>query len=373
MLARGLGAILLAVRAAGGQSAAEERLAAIRRLDSALVVRSAAYQAAEEGYYGRIAWVDVREGGMQVRTTGALESRVRAAARAATTALEDRGGSALRARLARRLPTIATDSAAALLGTEWRVWVTPDTGRGMRAARRYATVGRARTGTIAQHLIALAENLALEDADSALTAWLMGARLPLTESPRAQWSDAYVELSATHSSAGRRCAGGDVEACLTSLGLFEGPADRLDAWYPPEDHRGLIVAARVSWPDSTTRALAARCRKSGDAGACAAAARAIPPDRVPLPVSASARQLFVDEVFRSGGPDAYARLIAARGPLRGRFAAAAGVPVDVVAARWRERVLDARPETMRVTPALLLAVVGWCGMFGALGVARRSL
>jgi hypothetical protein len=350
---------------------ADSALRDVHRLDSLYEVRLARLTTLRDSLRRMVGWVEVSSGGLAIRTTPALESRAREAARRAMAAVEARGGDALRSRLARRLPVLATDTTAAMLGTEWVVWLQADTAKRDRNAFTFRSQGPIRADGLVPRFLDLIERFSLDGADSTLTAWLMFDRLPLRDAPHAVWEDAYTEFATTESSRLRACRKGDDEACLTSLGLGRSQQTLLDAWYDPEDYRALVGMAKVR-RDSSDAASAERCRRTALATDCAAAARSIPDFRIPLLLSLPTRQLFVEEVFGAGGPRAYERLVAARGPVREQLAAAAGVPLSGVVSAWRARVLGARPESMMVTPMVALAALVWCCAFTAVALGRRG-
>ena len=101
------------------------------------------------------------------------------------------------------------------------------------------------------------------------------------------------------------------------------------------------------------------------------AAAAIPEDRVPLPLSASARLLFLREILDAGGPQAFDRLVATSGGLRTRLEAASREPIARTVRRWLDRVERSRPERPRVSPQLALASLGWSGALLMLTLNRR--
>jgi hypothetical protein len=183
-------------------------------------------------------------------------------------------------------------------------------------------------------------------------------------------------MATTPSSVAHRCRSGDDEACLTILGLGAAVGPMLETAYGPEDYRALLVGHALRPADTAALESRRRCVRSDDAAACAVAIHAVPPSQIPLPLSADARRLFVDEVFRAGGERAYERLMQARGPLRARFAESAAMPIEQVVARWRDRVLEARPEVMAVRPAVVVAAATWCGILTMAGIGtvrgRRS-
>ncbi len=342
----------------------------IARLDSLRMVRRSAYDSLAHALMNRVEWVEVNVGLFHLRTTAALRDRVRAAAVLATEAVGARGGHALGDRLGRRQPVIGTDSLAIRLGTERVVWFAADTGR-VAWDRRAVATGSASASQIADHLVNFAERVALEGADSTLGAWLMVQTVPLQEPARADWTRAYTEIATVRSAVMRRCRTGDAGACLSALGL-QSTENRLTAWYDASDYRALFSLVSVHSDDSAGVAAAARCRRTGDADACVTAARAISQTSVPLPASALARRLFLDDVLRAGGSDAYARLMTARGSIEERLTAAAGLPLERVVGQWRDHVAAARPEAARVSASTAFFTLAWCGVFLAFAVVRRG-
>ncbi len=343
----------------------------IARLDSVRVRRRAAYDSLARTLMNRVGWVDVKTGLFHLRTMPALRDRVRAAGLLASDAVGARGGEALRERLGRRQPVIGTDSLAVRLGTEWVVWFAADTGR-VGWDRRAVGTGRVTPAQIASQLVNFAERVALEGADSTLAAWLMVQTVPLQDPARADWSRAYAEIGTVRSSVMRRCRTGDAGACLSALGVRAPGENRLTTWYDPTDYRALLSLVNVRADDSVGVSAAVRCRRNGESEACTTAALAIPQSLVPLPASALARRLFLDDVLRAGGSDAYARLMAARGSIEARLSAAAGVPLEQVVAQWRSHIAAARPQGAEISASTVFVTLAWCGVFMAFAVVRRG-
>jgi len=95
-------------------------------------------------------------------------------------------------------------------------------------------------------------------------------------------------------------------------------------------------------------------------------------DRVPTPLSATARVTFLREVLEAGGPDAYGRLVTTDGSVRTRLTRAADVPLDTVVRRWRALISESRPERRRLRPGLVVASLGWSGALLGLALIRRG-
>jgi hypothetical protein len=356
----------------GQHDASLDRVAReIARLDSLRMVRRAAYDSLAHTLMNRVDWVDVNVGLFHLRTTAALRDRVRAAGVLATRAVGARGGDALRDRLGRRQPVIGTDSLAIRLGTEWVVWFAADTGR-VGWDRRAVATGSASASQIADHLVNFAERVALEGADSTLGAWLMVQTVPLQAAARADWMRVFTEVGTVRSAVMRRCRAGDAGSCLTALGVRSPEGNRLTTWYDPSDYRALLRLVGVRADDSAGVVAAARCQRTGEADACVTAARAISQTPVPLPASALARRLFLDDVLRAGGSDAYARLMAARGSIEERLTAAAGMPLERVVGPWRDHVAAARPDAASISASTAFFTLAWCGVFLAFAVVRRG-
>ncbi len=375
-------ALLLAVPvAAGAQHAAEgwrdSALRVVAHYDSLRSERDAAVRAARLEMRRQHTWVEVKEGAFIVRSDPRLADRVRAAAREASALVDRRGGAPLRRRLATRTPEFGADSGrtrSAFTSQAWRArtWFRQDSAQVNSPTITVANGTPATVEDFRITLVDLAERVALDGADSALVAWLTVPRLPLRDAAAERWSQAYVELVTTASSSVRACRAGLVAGCLTSLGITSAPAARLDAWYDAADYRDVLARVAVRRTDSAAVASAERCRASGDVAACSRAAHAIPPDRVPYPLSSLNRQLFVEEVLRAGGSGAYERMIEAHGPIVDRLAAAANAPLDTVVSRWMARLDAARPSEMAVTPGTVAFTLAWCGVFMGIAIVRRG-
>jgi hypothetical protein len=266
---------------------------------------------------------------------------------------------------------VTPDSVQSVFWTRRIVTLLADT------ARRW-TVGRAQTaadptpGQIADGFTTLVEQIAMEGADSALSAWVMVGRAPLRDATPTEAADEYIQMVTAQAAVVRRCRSLDVASCLDALGIDSLPGSRLDRWYAAEDYRSALRVAAPPREDSAAVDAWIRCRDHGDQASCRTAAVALPNDRVPMPLPASVRQAFLREVFDAGGAGAYDRLLAGTGTLRSRLTIAAGEPLDATIARWLERVERSRPERMRPPAGLILASLGWSAAFVALALIRRT-
>lgn len=340
----------------------------VLRLDSIATVAGAEYRSLRAEQRRRGDWAEVRVGALTMRVDPRIEETVRAAARGAA-ALVDAHGDSLRRRVEGRLPIIALYELPGRFGTRRVIHVTFDTGR-VRVNPLWSS------GTtddeLSRQLGALVEAYALHPADPELTGWIGTGRMSLAPAPQAAWEDVHVEFATVESESVRRCRAGDAAGCLTSLGVLAAKTESLDAWYAPRDYRALLQGFVPPQRDSATLASAEQCRKTSDTDACARAIQAFRGGHAPPPLASDARQRFLEEVLRAGGEGAYGRLMMPAPSLQARLAAAASIPLDSVALRWRARVLAARPEETPVAPLFALSTIAWCGVFTAIGLTRRG-
>jgi hypothetical protein len=370
--------IAVAIAAAGTPSHAQVRdgqadstLRRIQRLDSVMIARSHSVDSIRRSLVRQVPPVHVQRGSIQVRTDSALGPSVRIAVDSVAALIERRGGTMLGARVASHVLMVTPDSVRSTFWTRPVVTLLADT------ARRW-TVGRAQTAAdptpaqVAAGLTTLVEQIAMQDADSALSAWVMVGRVPLRDATPTEDADEYIQIVTAQAAVVRRCRAVDVASCLDALGVDSLPGTRLDRWYAAEDYRSALRVAAPPREDSAAVDAWIHCRDDDDGASCRTAAVALPNDRVPMPLPASVRQAFLREVLDAGGAGAYDRLLAGTGTLRSRLTAAAGEPLDATVARWLERVERSRPERMRPPAGLILASLGWSAAFVALALIRRT-
>jgi hypothetical protein len=363
----GVGSRVTAQSRAG---ASDSLLRRVLTLDSVLVDQRRTFDSLRRSLVRPASGVAVSVGPVRVLAPAELESRVRRAAGLAAALVAAAADSGITARVASHVSIVTPDSARALFGMSPVLLLRPDTTRTWVSARVSAPA-TATSAQLADHLITFAERFALEGADSVLAGWVMRGRVPLRPSADEELRDVYVEMATAGSAAVRQCRAGDAASCLDVLGVDSLPGTRLERWYAEADYRDLLRRAAPPADDSVAVSAWIRCRRGGDPAACIAAVRALPADRIPLPLGASARFTFLRDVLDAGGRGAYERLRVTDGSLAARFAHAANRPLDVVTRRWLDRVEEARPGRMQVTPTVALASLGWCGALLAVAILRR--
>ena len=357
--------------AQGRHVSADSLLRVVIARDSVLAHRARVVDSLRRALASAVPNVDVTRGPLRVRTLPELQPRVRHALDSVAALIDRRGGLAIASRVARRVPAIGRDSARAVVGYSHLITIAADTVRRWSGAGRRRVRYDADLRELTAALAELVEEIAVEGVDSTLSAWLMVGRVPVAPSAR-EAGDTYTEFATTESAALRRCRGGDDASCLDVLGIDSAGQSRLARWYGPGDYRALLGGVAPPNTDSAAVVSWLRCREDRDHDACRAAAHALPNDRVPFPLSATARFMFLREVLDAGGAGAYDRLLASSGTLSVRFAAASGEPLERTVRRWVTRVEGARPDRMRISPALALASLGWAGAFLAITFTRRD-
>ena len=352
--------------------AIDSLLRRVHTLDSSLIVRSRALDSVRRSLIRAVPPVDVRRGAMQVRTTADLEPRVRTAVDSVAVLIERRGGASLAARVATHVPLVARDSTRSIFGAVPVLSFASDTSGRWPSTTHRPIPASATSAEVADALAGMVEQFALQGVDSAFGAWIMVGRVPLRPARPSEGADAYIEIMTAESAALRRCQSGDKESCLDVLGVDSLPGARLARWYAPQDYRTLLRAVAPAREDSAAVAAWVRCREDRDEPACVVAATSLANDRVPTPLSATARVTFLREVLEAGGANAYERLVTTDGSVRTRLTEAAGMPLDTVVGRWRARISESRPERMRLRPGLVVASLGWTGALLGLALIRRG-
>src|SRR5207302_11270306 len=107
-----------------------------------------------------------------------------------------------------------------------------------------------------------------------------------------------------------------------------------------------------------------RACAEGSDSACTELLRSLPPGALPRPLTYDARAALVADALRLGGRAAYHRLMASPGlPIADRLAAAGGLAIDPLPARWRAEVLAAPPVPLPQPPRGLWLALGWPAPF----------
>lgn len=189
----------------------------------------------------------------------------------------------------------------------------------------------------------------------------------------------YRELATTPSRANRACLRGDTHACAAALSAL---ADRppLTEWYTPEEAGALALQLHDRWMqqswyrrDLQTQAGGLRCGEGASAGryeACYAYLDEMG-NRVPPPLTATARQTLAWVALERGGQGAWDRLTAdpSRTPMEA-LEAASGLTADGLVSEWRDWIMEERPVVYAELPGTVAVAVAWFLIFGLL--AMRS-
>lgn len=208
--------------------------------------------------------------------------------------------------------------------------------------------------------------LAMDVGRTRLLQWVRGSiREPLHP------ERVYRELATVPSHANRACMAGDAQACWTALGPG-ADSTPLARWYAPEEMP--LRAARVGsgrWWPTPVRSAFLKCLERGSPGALPACARfltAVGPE-VAAPLGMEARRMLLWVALQEGGAGAFDRLVADPDmPVEDALRVASGLSAEGLAARWRDEVLAARPETYSGLGASAALAVFWFLFFGALAL-----
>jgi len=173
-----------------------------------------------------------------------------------------------------------------------------------------------------------------------------------------------VRLVTAPSEASRRCLIGDIGACRDALDLF-GRGDRLTRWYPSARERRSLVLKTFT-PYGAQGSMFQACAQGSDS-ACSELLRS--PGALPGPLTYDARATLLSDALRLGGRAAYHRLVASAGlPIADRLAAAGGMAIDPLLARWRAEILAARPVPVSLPPRGVWIALGWTILFAVCGL-----
>ncbi|HEY6158542.1 MAG TPA: hypothetical protein VIV88_13875 [Gemmatimonadales bacterium] len=214
----------------------------------------------------------------------------------------------------------------------------------------------------------LLSTVPIAPADTALQDWLGGPVRPIIRADLER-ADVYVRLVTAPSEASRRCLIGEIGGCRDALDLF-GRGDRLARWYPSARERRSLLKTFIPYyfDRAAQQPLLRACAQGGDS-ACTELLRSLPPDALPRPLTDDARATLVGDALRLGGRAAYRRLMASAGlPIAARLAAAGGMGIDSLLARWRAEILAARPVPVSLPPRGVWIALGWTILFAVCGL-----
>ena len=200
--------------------------------------------------------------------------------------------------------------------------------------------------------------------DAALADWL-GSALRPTLQPEDEGAAVFIELVTAPSTAVRRCLLGDIVRCKDVLQIGDSTG-LLARWYVTPAEREALVSGMFGdyFARGGTAPSLQKCRQHLD-DACTALLQSLPPGSLPRLLAPAARTLLVREALSVGGRDAYRRLVAQpEASIDTRLSKAAGMNIDSLVVRWRERVLAARPVPLTLPWWASVAAIWWTAFFG---------
>ncbi|MGH7532136.1 MAG: hypothetical protein ACREL4_02485, partial [Gemmatimonadales bacterium] len=214
----------------------------------------------------------------------------------------------------------------------------------------------------------LATILPVPAPDGALREWLGGTVQP-TFRARQDAEAAYVDLVTSPYQIARRCFTGDLTACGSALSLDAG-SYRVSRWYLTAEERRRVAMGFAAYFDDAARRPMFRACGAGSDSTCVALLTSMDPATLPKALQGGSRQTVLRLALRLGGHDAWHRLTEDSSQAMGdRIAAAAGIPLDSLLARWQRAILATRPAPLALAPWMIAAGVGWVAAFGLLGLA----
>lgn len=214
----------------------------------------------------------------------------------------------------------------------------------------------------------LIANVPIPRPDPALGDWLSGSVRPSAR-PDRDLAAVYVLLVTAPSQAARSCFLGELDGCRDALDLGTS-ADPLERWYPsPAERRALVMRSFADYFNHGATERAFRiCAERNDAS-CTDLLRSLPRGTLPRPLGYGAQATIVQSALRLGGRDAYRRLLAdPAAPIADRLAAAAGIPLDSLLARWRAEVVASRPAPVALPTWAFVVAMGWMAVFATCGM-----
>lgn len=206
--------------------------------------------------------------------------------------------------------------------------------------------------------------------DDAVRSWLFNGRVSSVPPDRAVEQRARLDLATAESHVARRCVSGDLAMCATLLSLEGRPADPLRTWYAREDYRPLVSRIRLAPSDGRDAPQLQRRCLANDDTACTQLLLSFDPARLPPPTADAPRQVLLHEALSIGGAGALARLREPRGTIGERLVAASSVSQDSLLARWHRRMVAETGASIRPTPAVALASLGWTLLLAGAGLRR---
>jgi len=214
----------------------------------------------------------------------------------------------------------------------------------------------------------LLTSVPIAQPDATLRNWLGGGSVRPSLGPERERASVFVQLVTAPSQATRDCFLGDTGSCRDALDIGDSP-DVVLRWYrSPEQRRAVVTRSLGRYLDRGPQQQPLQSCAAGSDSSCIELLQSIPRSAV-QPLAGGARETLVNLALRLGGREAYHRLIASPdAPVSTRLAAAAGMSIDSLAARWRSEILGSRPTPVSLPPRGPWIALGWVAFFTACGL-----
>ena len=220
-------------------------------------------------------------------------------------------------------------------------------------------------GAVAEAMLDRIGALAALRNPPAIREWLSDW-LPPRRLAKADWADIAVMLATANSAVTRGCHAGAVSQCLLALGLTP-VQDPFTELYSPDDWhviaRTYFRGAAGPWPNARVD-----CIDHRNSAACLRIIRSRP---APQPIPMDVRRSVAAYALERGGPQAFARLLGARGSALEILETTSGLGADSLIAGWRATVVSATPHAVRPHALEATLMLGWALLFGVVAGRRR--
>jgi hypothetical protein len=204
---------------------------------------------------------------------------------------------------------------------------------------------------VARNIVkAVAASLA-DTAGAPFAKWL-GTSMPIL-SDSAELTAIYVALVTARAQVARRCFTGDLASCRQALEL-DAATDPTTAWYDPAGRRSVVAEYMAQHREVPA---GDDCLAPGGDESCIRFIRSW--QYLPRPLNNAVRASFTRTALSLGGKGSYGRLVGARGSVADRLAAAGGMQLDTLVARWRADVLASRPPSLAVRARTQWSTIFW--------------
>ena len=351
-------AVVLAAPAVHGQTQAEYR-ARVEQLVPLWKREVAAYQREDSLRKARLPRDTMRVDGLVLLADSALRNVARSAAALSAGALRRRFGSDLTP-LRSEIYTVSRN-------TEWRidtpmadVGYVDSTGRVAGGITMPATAD-----AIAESWTGIASQRMTAEVGPNFGEWLSNA-IPVDSAATDTWVGVRIDVVTSQFAVSRQCYAGSISACELALGI-RGTNDPLRSWFNAAERRGVVLrdwdALHRTRPDLMTA-----CVMRREDSACVEAGELISKQALQPPLGTASRQALARLALDLGGAAGFARLRAAPDSIGAQLAAAAGIPLDSLVARWRTAVVSTAAEHTTMTPGVAMMSICWVTACGALAL-----